>query len=109
MQLTTWNPTPANASAIPSGPVDYASKHWSGLIADYYAARAFRVLEQALLDAGAKRALDRARVEALLAEHAHAWTTATTPYPQTPAEGVLQVAVDMRDKYLHFFDVCAQE
>jgi|EP01046_Picozoa_sp_COSAG06_P039917 hypothetical protein len=26
-QLTTWNPTP-KGGAIPSGPVDYASKHW---------------------------------------------------------------------------------
>ena len=28
-QLTTWNPT-AKGQPIPSGPVDYASKHWCG-------------------------------------------------------------------------------
>ena len=63
-QLTTWNPvrgvpaaprpcpcvvgiparlpppqTPKGATSVPGGPIDYASKHWSGLIADYYKAR----------------------------------------------------------------------
>ena len=28
-QLTTWNPTPKDGG-IPGGPIDYASKHWSG-------------------------------------------------------------------------------
>jgi hypothetical protein len=55
LQLTTWNPTPANASSIPGGPVDYASKHWSGLISDYYGARATLVLQQAQADATAKQ------------------------------------------------------
>ena len=50
-QLTTWNPTPANATNIPGGPVDYASKHWSGLISDYYSVRASLVLQQAQADA----------------------------------------------------------
>lgn len=35
-QLTTWNPTPPGAAQKPSGPDDYASKHWSGLVRDYY-------------------------------------------------------------------------
>lgn len=40
-QLTTWNPTPKGAAVIPGGPIDYASKHWSGLINDCACALAF--------------------------------------------------------------------
>lgn len=45
-QITSWFPTPANASEVPGNVIDYASKHWSGLIRDYYAVRAGLVLTQ---------------------------------------------------------------
>ena len=32
VQVTTWNPTPSTAASVPGGPIDYACKHWSGLI-----------------------------------------------------------------------------
>ena len=51
VQLTTWNPTNSSVLKIPSGPNDYASKHWSGLIADYYGVRASLLLNQALVNA----------------------------------------------------------
>ena len=38
----------AGAAAVPGGPIDYASKHWSGLIRDYYAHRVALVTQQAL-------------------------------------------------------------
>ena len=31
-QLTTWNPTPKGSAKVPGGPLDYAGKHWSGLV-----------------------------------------------------------------------------
>jgi alpha-N-acetylglucosaminidase len=63
VQLTTWNPTPAGATKIPGGPVDYASKHWSGLIADYYAVRSQMLVDQALADAAQGHSLNQAAVD----------------------------------------------
>jgi hypothetical protein len=78
-QITTWNPTKETASVIPGGPIDYASKHWSGLINDYYAARAKLVMGQAIRDSGAP--LNTTAVARLKAELAYRWTTDTTKYP----------------------------
>ncbi len=39
--------------------MDYAAKHWSGLIADYYAVRVEKIMEQALKDAKEGRPLDQ--------------------------------------------------
>merc|ERR1712217_260514 len=49
VQLTTWNPTKEGAARIPDGPIDYAAKHWSGLINDYYKERAIRIKDLALM------------------------------------------------------------
>ena len=55
-------------------PSDYASKHWSGLIKDYYAARVRLHQEQALADAARGRPLNNTAVAALEAEHAYVHT-----------------------------------
>jgi hypothetical protein len=47
VQVTTWNPVPPGATAIPGGPIDYASKHWSGLISGYYQSRAAMAMRMA--------------------------------------------------------------
>lgn len=59
-------------------------QHWSGLIADYYQARAEGLLNIALADAEAGRALDGAAVDAFEAQLAYTWQTSTNPYPTQP-------------------------
>ena len=71
VQLTTWNPTPKTATKIPGGPIDYASKHWSGLIRDYYGARATLLQDHAYTSATAGKAIVQADVDLLLAQHAY--------------------------------------
>ena len=58
VQITSWDPTPKGAGAPGRQTVDYASKHWSGLISDYYAARVTLVMNQALSDAKAGNPLN---------------------------------------------------
>ena len=72
VQLTTWHPAPKGATRVL--PSDYASKHWSGLIKDYYAARVRLHQEQALADAARGRPLNNTAVAALEAEHAYVHT-----------------------------------
>lgn len=74
VQLTTWNPTTKDDIKIPGGPIDYAGKHWSGLIRDYYAVRAQLLLQQATLDASKGQKLDQAAVDLAFAQHAYSWT-----------------------------------
>jgi alpha-N-acetylglucosaminidase len=106
VQLTTWNPTPAGASKIPGGPIDYAGKHWAGLIADYYAVRAELVLQQALTDGVAGRPLDQSMINKILATLAYQWTTATNPYPTLPTPA-LAVSQALFAKYAPYFAECA--
>ena len=105
-QLTTWNPTPYGASVIPDGPIDYASKHWAGLISDYYQERAKRVLAQAMYDAAASRPLNLTAVEQLKATLAYTWTTATNAYPSEPVGDTVAVSKTMLAKYAPFFSSC---
>jgi hypothetical protein len=107
LQLTTWNPTPANATHIPSGPIDYAGKHWSGLIADYYARRASMLLHQATSDAAASASLNTTAVLLQQAQLAYAWTTASNVYPVQPVGDALNVSQAMFSKYAHVFAACA--
>ena len=100
VQLTTWNPTPKGAKQVPDGPIDYASKHWSGLILDYYLERSVRVLRLARRDAAAGRALDRVAYAQLQADLAYSWTHATTPYPLVPQGDAVALSQAMYDKYV---------
>lgn len=108
VQVTTWNPTPKGASQIPGGPVDYAGKHWSGLISDYYAARARLLLGQALSDAKAGRKLDNAAVNRLRAELAYNWTTGTNAYPLDVQGDALEVSKAMLAKYRPYYASCSE-
>ena len=103
VQLTTWYPTPPNASAVYARDRDYARKHWSPLIRDYYARRAQGLLHQALTDAVAGRPLNNVSVALAYAELAYAWTTSREPYPLTPTPGYVQVSASMRAKYTPIF------
>lgn len=105
-QLTTWNPTPAGATQIPGGPIDYASKHWSGLIDDYYKVRAQLLLNLALKDAAAGKPFDQTDADEGLAHHAYSWQTATNPYPTEVVGDYLEVSQAMLSKYASYFSSC---
>ena len=109
-QITTWNPTGAHDSSVPRGPVDYASKHWSGLVRDYYAQRLLLITQQALLDAGAGQPLNSTAVDMIKAHHAYAWTTSKAPYPTTPQGDAYDVSRSMLKTYEgSFAPYCAQQ
>lgn len=107
VQLTTWNPTPKDAAKIPDGPVDYASKHWSGLIQDYYAARVRLWKEQALADAARAAPLNKQAINRLEAAHAYNWTTATNAYPEQAVGDAVAVSARMLQKYGQYFATCS--
>lgn len=104
-QLTTWNPTPLG-SKIPGGPIDYASKHWSGLVSDYYGNRVTITMNQALSDAAAGKALDSGALDTLMGQHAYNWTTATNPYPTESVGDFVDVSKAMMSKYKSWFASC---
>jgi len=103
VQLTTWYPTKANASEVPPRDTDYARKHWSPLVRDYYGVRASNLLRQALTDAVAKKPLNKIAVAKERAELAYDWTTSQVKYPVKPALNYLQVSKAMQTKYSHVF------
>lgn len=105
-QLTTWNPTPNHSAYVPGGPVDYAAKHWSGLIKDYYGGRATLLLRQALKCANAGTELNQTRLARLFAQHAYKWTTDTKKYPIASIGCPLEVSRTMYNKYKHWFSTC---
>lgn len=106
-QLTTWNPTPKDATKIPSGPIDYASKHWSGLIKDYYQVRVILLKQLALKNAAAGTPLNGDEWDTIQAKHAYNWTTATNTYPMQPVGNSIAVSKAMASKYAHAFAACA--
>lgn len=105
-QLTTWGPVSKTDTSIPQGPIDYASKHWQGLIKDYYAKRARVTLEQALQDEEAGRPLNSTMISRLRAELAYNFTTATNKYPTTPTGDPVAMSRVMFDKYSSWFASC---
>ena len=109
VQITTWNPTTPNASSVPGGPIDYAAKHWNGLIGGYYAKRVELVLKQALADAGASGTLNATSVDRLEAEHAYHWTTSREFHPTRATGDPLQLSIAMEDIYRVWFSSCLLE
>jgi|TARA_B100000795_G_C22798347_1_gene440545 hypothetical protein len=103
VQLTTWNPTSQNATVIPAGPIDYASKHWSGLIKDYYSERVKR-----LRDAFVQVVPNRPNEDLLKVKLAYEWTTATNAYPIQPVGDAATVSKTMHDKYSKWFVSCSK-
>ena len=63
-------------------------------------------MQQALKDAVAGKPLDSAAVDAVKAEHAYNWTTATNPYPTEVVGDYVEVSKAMREKYGHFYTSC---
>lgn len=105
-QITTWNPVPEGASKVPDGPIDYASKHWSGLVADYYAKRIELVTAEALQQAAAAQPLDSAKMARVEAQHAYAFQVSTKKYPTVATGDPIAISKAMRSKYSPRFSVC---
>lgn len=106
VQITTWDPTPAGAAKPGKETVDYASKHWSGLIRDYYAKRVKITAHQAELDNAAGRPLDGAALNRGLAKLAYEWTVAQNVYPVEGVGDPLTVSKKMHSKYKGHFSSC---
>ena len=87
---------------MPGGPIDYACKHWSGLIADYYAKRIEDITALAL----AGQAKNATAMNAMLAQHAYTFTTDKKKYPETVTGDALAVSLAMHKKYAHFYGTC---
>ena len=105
-QLTTWNPVPADAQSVPAGPVDYAGKHWSGLIKDYYHTRAAALLQLAVTYAGEGKPLNMTVGGELVAQLAYSWQHATKKYPSSPVGSFVNVSYFMYNKYAPAFSAC---
>ena len=108
VQLTTWYPT-AEGKPMPLRDTDYARKHWSPLVKDYYARRAELLLEQALADAAAGQSLDAAAVLKFRAQLAYNFTTSSATaqgYPLVPSPGYAAVSAAMHTKYAPIFASC---
>jgi alpha-N-acetylglucosaminidase len=110
VQLTTWKPTPQNATEYVQGsPEDYASKHWSGLLGSYYAPRVEKITKQALADAAkAGGKLNTAAVNLLKAKHAYKWQLATEKFPTVVTGDALAVSKAMLGKYRVWYSTCAR-
>lgn len=107
VQITTWNPTPVNAKSIPAGPIDYAGKHWSGLIRDYYAVRATLLQKQALVDSQNHNPLNATVVKLNEALLAYNWTNALDKYTEKPVGDALEISQAMLDKYEPYYRSCS--
>ena len=86
---------------------DYASKHWSGLISDYYAARADLVWQLALQAAAAGEPLSSAVLARAEAALAYDWTNASNLYPTSPVGDAVAVSTAMYGKYAPYFKACS--
>ena len=107
VQLTTWNPVVANATELPDGPVDYASKHWSGLLRDYYAERARRLVAAAKANAARGLPFTSTEEAAIRAAHAFEFQTAVgTRYPSSAVGDALEVSTAMRAKWAKVVAPC---
>lgn len=105
-QITTWDPTPKGAAKPGKETVDYANKHWSGLIRDYYMKRVQVTLDQALKDAQAGRSLDSTAVDRVQATLAYDWTTAQNKYETESVGDFLEVSLQMHEAYKGYFASC---
>ena len=98
-QVTTWNPTYPGSTNIPGGPIDYASKHWSGLISGYYGARAAMALRMAAEAAAQGAPWDPVAWDLAKATHATEFQLSTTPLPVAAVGDYLALTDEMLAKY----------
>ena len=104
-----WPRAPPTASRSPPPPPPLrplcSSKHWSGLVNDYYGERARGIMAIAL--AGAPAALNATAVGAFKAQHAYTFQNAyPSTLPLTPVGDAIAVSTAMRAKYAPFYAAC---
>ena len=126
--LSAGDPTPKDAAKPGKETVDYASKHWAGLIKDYYAERVKVVQRQAMYEppsrfharataslacawlrrsaSAAGKELDAAAVDKGKAALAWQWTTSQALYPTKAVGDALAVSRKMHEKYRSHFATC---
>ena len=126
--LSAGDPTPKDAAKPGKETVDYASKHWAGLIKDYYAERVKVVQRQAMCEppsrfharataslacawlrrsaSAAGKELDAAAVDKGKAALAWQWTTSQALYPTKAVGDALAVSRKMHEKYRSHFATC---
>ena len=127
--LPAGDPTPKDAAKPGKETVDYASKHWAGLIKDYYAERVKVVQRQAMYEppsrshvarataslacawlrrsaSAAGKELDAAAVDKGKAALAWQWTTSQALYPTKAVGDALAVSRKMHEKYRSHFATC---
>lgn len=108
-QLTTWYPTMVNASDVPHRDGDYARKHWSPLVSDYYAVRANLTLAQARKNAASRTPLDNAAVARANAILAYSFTTPPFhDFPLEPISDPVSISISLHAKYESYFTSCGQ-
>ena len=106
VQITSWDPTPKGSAKPGKDTVDYASKHWSGLVKDYYGARVTAVQMAALEAAAAGTPLTLKVVDRAKAKLSYEWTTSQRKYPSEAVGDPLAVSKNMRAKYKSHFATC---
>lgn len=107
VQLTSWNPVTKGAQSLPGGPLDYASKHWSGLINGYYTARASGILQLALANANNNQPLNSTAVDLFQATLAYNFQTSyPNTYPVTPVGDPVTISQAMYNKYSSYYAAC---
>ena len=126
--LSAGDPTPKDAAKPGKETVDYASKHWAGLIKDYYAERVKVVQRQAMYEPHSRfharataslacawlrrsasvagKELDAAAVDKGKAALAWQWTTSQALYPTKAVGDALAVSRKMHEKYRSHFATC---
>lgn len=108
VQVSTWNPTPKGAREVPDGPIDYATKHWNGLVGGYYKERARRLAAAASSAAAGHHQFSKADASLIEAEWANTWTTDfATKYPEEPVGNAIDVSTQMLRKYAPYFSSCS--
>jgi len=107
VQLTTWNPVNKGDKTLPGGPLDYASKHWSGLINGYYTARAQGILQIALQNANNGQTLNQTAVDLFVTTLAYNFHTSyPNTYPVEPVGNPVTVSQAMYNKYAPYYAAC---
>ena len=86
--------------------MDYAPKHWGGLIRDYYANRVRAVQKQAVNDAAAGLPFNSTAADRALAMLAYRWTLSQKNYPVVGVGDAAQVSRALHHKYAPHFASC---
>jgi alpha-N-acetylglucosaminidase len=96
--LTVWSVPASNIYDV-NKHVDYANRHWNGLLGQYYFSR-WKLWLDALNEAvGKDGKFDPAPVQKRIQDAEFAWTRATDPLPAEPSGDPIAIAKELLSKY----------